>query len=64
MIYGDLSNTELLLECVELYLNSLNAPSWRGAQLKHTDSFIFTFTFAKIFWGVTGSLSDGLIVTN
>jgi len=29
---------------VELYLNSPDTPSWRGAQLKHRDNFIFTFT--------------------
>jgi hypothetical protein len=28
-------------ECVELYLHSPNTPSWRGAQLKHRDSFSF-----------------------
>jgi len=28
-------------ECVELYLHSLNTPSWRGAQLKHRDNFTF-----------------------
>jgi len=31
-------------ECVELYLYTPNTPSWRGAQLKHKDNFIFTFT--------------------
>jgi hypothetical protein len=25
---------------VELYIHSLNTPSWRGAQLKHRDNFI------------------------
>jgi hypothetical protein len=34
-------------ECVELYLQSHNTPSWRGAQLKHRDSF--TFTYAELF---------------
>jgi hypothetical protein len=29
---------------VELYIHSPNTPSWRGAQLKHRDSFTFTFT--------------------
>jgi hypothetical protein len=29
-------------ECVELYLHSPSAPSWRGAQLKHRDNFTFT----------------------
>jgi len=28
---------------VELYLHSPNTPSWRGAQLKHRDTFTFTF---------------------
>jgi hypothetical protein len=31
-------------ECVDLYLYSPNTPSWRDAQLKHSDSFIFAFT--------------------
>jgi hypothetical protein len=26
-------------QCVELYLHSLNMPSWRGAQLKHRENF-------------------------
>jgi len=26
---------------VELYIHSPNTPSWRGAQLKHGDSFTF-----------------------
>jgi hypothetical protein len=30
-------------ECVELYLHSPNAPSWRGAQLKHRGNFTVTF---------------------
>jgi hypothetical protein len=30
-------------ECVEIYLHSPNTPSWRGAQLKHRDTFTFTF---------------------
>jgi hypothetical protein len=30
-------------EWVELYLHSPNTPSWRGAQLKHSDNFTFTF---------------------
>jgi hypothetical protein len=29
-------------EWVELYLDSPNTPSWRGAQLKHRDNFTFT----------------------
>jgi hypothetical protein len=29
---------------MELYIFSLNMPSWRGAQLKQRDSFTFTFT--------------------
>jgi hypothetical protein len=28
-------------ECVELYLHSLDTPSWHGAQLKHRDNFTF-----------------------
>jgi hypothetical protein len=36
-------------ECVELYLQSPNTPSWRGAQLKkHTDNFTFSFTFTHV----------------
>jgi hypothetical protein len=31
-------------ECVELYLHSPNTPPWRGAQLKHRDSFTFTLS--------------------
>jgi hypothetical protein len=34
-------------ECVELYLNFPNTPSWRGAQLKHTDNFTFNFTLSE-----------------
>jgi hypothetical protein len=30
---------------VELYLNSPNTPSWRGAQGEHRDNFTFTVTF-------------------
>jgi hypothetical protein len=29
---------------VELYLHSTHAPPWRGARLKHSDNFTFTFT--------------------
>jgi len=32
-------------ESVEPYVHSPNTPSWHGAQLKHRDNFIFTFTF-------------------
>jgi hypothetical protein len=28
---------------VELYLQSPNTPSWRGAVIKHRDNFTFTF---------------------
>jgi len=28
---------------LELYIHSLNAPSWRGVQLKHRDNFSFYF---------------------
>jgi hypothetical protein len=34
-------------EFVELYIYSLNTPSWRGAQLKHRDNFTFTSTFPQ-----------------
>jgi hypothetical protein len=30
-------------ECVELYIHSLNTPSWRGAQSKHRDNFTLYF---------------------
>jgi hypothetical protein len=30
-------------EWVELYLHSVNTPSWRSAQLKHKDNFNLTF---------------------
>jgi hypothetical protein len=29
-------------ESMELYIHSPNTPSWRGAQLKHSDNFSFT----------------------
>jgi hypothetical protein len=32
-------------EWVELYLYSLNTPSWRGAQLKHRDNFTFYLVY-------------------
>jgi hypothetical protein len=35
-------------EWVELYLHSPNAPSWRGAQLKHRDKFTFNFYLYRI----------------
>jgi hypothetical protein len=35
-------------ECVELYLQSPNTPSWRGAQLKEKHRNNFTFTFKLI----------------
>jgi hypothetical protein len=34
------SNTEVK-ECVELYLDSPNTPSWHGAELKHRGNFTF-----------------------
>jgi hypothetical protein len=40
------SNAEVK-EWVELYLHSSNMPSWRGAQLKHTDNFTFYTTKYK-----------------
>jgi hypothetical protein len=33
---------------VELYLYSLNTPSWRGAQLKRRDKFAFASSFERI----------------
>jgi hypothetical protein len=36
-------------EWMELYLHSPNTPSWRGAQLKHRDNFIFTWTLIFSF---------------
>jgi hypothetical protein len=72
------SNAEVK-ECVELYLHSLNTPSWRGAQLKHRDSFTFCSIlilrgpFAKfmdswrcgdgLFFEVHPSASDVLLTT-
>jgi hypothetical protein len=41
-------------ECVKLYLHSPNTPSWCGAQLKHRDNFIFTFTFNLSFHSAVG----------
>jgi hypothetical protein len=39
-------------ECMELYLYSLDTPSWRDAQLKnnkkHRDNFTFTFTLPAV----------------
>jgi hypothetical protein len=37
-------------ECVELQLHSPNTPSWRGAQLKHRDTFTFTFKYVEFCW--------------
>jgi hypothetical protein len=31
-------------EWVELYLQSLNTPSWRGTQGEHRDNFTFTLS--------------------
>jgi hypothetical protein len=47
---------------MELYLHSPNAPSWRGAQLKHRDNFIFTFTCSKFRIGK--HLSDSFPIQN
>jgi hypothetical protein len=35
-------------ECVELYLHSCNTPSWRGAQLKHRDKFIYIYIYIYV----------------
>jgi hypothetical protein len=48
---------------VELYLHSRNTPSWRGAQLKHRNNFIFTFAFTITFnftFTFLGKLDDEL----
>jgi hypothetical protein len=37
-------------ECVELYLQFPNTPSWRGAQLKRRDNFTFTFMINTVVW--------------
>jgi hypothetical protein len=34
-------------EWVELYLQSPNTPSWRGAQLKHRDNFTLPYEWCK-----------------
>jgi hypothetical protein len=36
-----LSWLKILIFWVELYLHSPSTPSWRGAQLKHSDNFTF-----------------------
>jgi hypothetical protein len=36
-------------ECVELYLQSPNTPSWCGGRLKHRENFTFTFTTAPLW---------------
>jgi hypothetical protein len=45
-------------ECVELYLQSPNTPSWCGVQLKHRDNFTFTFTF-RVGVALGYGLDDG-----
>jgi hypothetical protein len=39
-----------VIECVELYLQSPNMPSWRGSELKIKHSDIFTFVFTYSSW--------------
>jgi hypothetical protein len=41
-------------ERLGLYLHSPNTPSWRGTQLKHRDTFTFTFTFCLSHNAVQG----------
>jgi hypothetical protein len=41
---------------MELYLHSLNASSWRSAQLKHRDIFSFTFMGVNVIFDTEGSL--------
>jgi hypothetical protein len=46
------SSTEVK-ECVELYFHSPSMPSWRGAQLKHSDSITllyFTLPYRELWW--------------
>jgi len=49
------SSSAEVKEWVELYLQSPNTPSWRGAQLKHRDNFTFTF-YGSSSWRPTDSL--------
>jgi hypothetical protein len=46
-------STAQVKDCVELYSQSFNTPSWRGAQLKknHRDSFTFTFYWSGEKYG-------------
>jgi hypothetical protein len=43
-VHHSLSSSADVKGWVELYLHSPNTLLWRGAQLKHRDTFIFTFT--------------------
>jgi hypothetical protein len=36
-------------EWVELYLYSPNAPSWRGAQGEHRDTFLYLYLLRSMF---------------
>jgi hypothetical protein len=40
---------------MEIYIHSLNTPSWRGAQLKHRDNFTFAFYEKKMTKGHQGN---------
>jgi len=46
---------------VELYLNSPNTPSWRGAELKHRDFTFTTFTTTTTTTTTTTVISDGIV---
>jgi hypothetical protein len=41
-------------EWVEPYLHLPNMPSWRGAQLKHRDNFIFYLILRTLKWFANG----------
>jgi len=44
---------------VEQYLHFPNTPSWRGTQLKHRDTFTFTFTvYVQNSWSSLHSLES------
>jgi hypothetical protein len=46
-------------ECMELYLQSTNAPSWRGARLKQGDNFTFTFLRTGVAQWYSAELQPG-----
>jgi hypothetical protein len=48
MLFSVCISSAKIKEWVELYLHSPNTPSWRGAELKHRDSFTFTLPYPYI----------------